>query len=340
VNLVQYEQLGVWIIYQITEVLLGGIQQAFQLKPQYRDYVWGGDRLRPGHSPTAEAWVIYEEDEIASGPLAGQTLADVTRQYGAEILGEAVMAKTGDRFPLLIKLLDCAEWLSLQVHPNDEQAFRLEGEGHFGKTEAWHILEAEPGAELLGGVKPGLTSLEVCDAIRSGKKLLDLMQHLQVQAGDSIFIPAGMIHALGPGILLYEIQQTSDITYRVYDWDRPASTGRKLHIEQSLQVANPGLTGKLVRPQSLADGEKRTLIDSNYFDLEIYEGEKNVLLQDTEYRSFHTLTVIAGQAAIQGAGWELSLARFESAVVPAAAGSYQVIPQGGTRLLLASVPAN
>lgn len=318
---------------------MGGIRQAFQLKPQYRDYVWGGDRLRPGHAPTAEAWVVYEGDEIASGPLAGATLAEVTRRYGPELLGQAVIAKTGQRFPLLIKLLDCAEWLSLQVHPDDEQAVRLEGAGHFGKTEAWHILEADPGAELLGGVKPGLSPREVREAIRAGKPLVDCMQRLQVESGDSLFIPAGMIHALGPGLLLYEIQQTSDITYRVYDWDRPASAGRKLHIEQSLQVADPGLTGKLVRSQPLADGEKRLLMSSPYFNLEIYAGEKNALLQDTRERSFHALTVIAGQAEIQGQDWALRLSRFESAVVPAAAGSYQVTPQGSARLLLASAPA-
>ena len=317
---------------------MNSLQQAFQLKPQYRDYVWGGDRLRPGHSPTAEAWVVYEGDEIANGPLSGQTLAVLTHQYGAEILGERVLAKTGERFPLLIKLLDCAEWLSLQVHPNDEQAVRLEGAGHFGKTEAWHILEAKPGAELLGGIKPDSSSQEIREAIRAGKPLLDYMEHLQVQAGNSMFIPAGMIHALGPGLLLYEIQQTSDITYRVYDWDRPASAGRKLHIEQSLEVANTGLTGKLVPSQHLADGEKRTLITGKYFKLELFAGENNRLLQDTNQESFHALTVIKGRATVKGVGWELALERFESAVIPAAVGSYQIDPRSSTRMLLASVP--
>ena len=316
------------------------IQQAFQLTPQYRDYVWGGDRLRPGQDPTAEAWVVYEGDQIASGPLAGQTLAELTRRNGAELLGQPVVEKTGERFPLLIKLLDCAEWLSLQVHPNDEQAVRLEGKGHFGKTEAWHILEADPGAELLGGVKPGASPAEIRSAIQAGKPLVERMQHLQVQAGDLMFIPAGMIHALGPGLLLYEIQQTSDITYRVYDWDRPASAGRKLHIEQSLEVADPSLTAKLVRSQPVADGEKRSLIASRYFNLDLYAGEKNSLLQDTGRQSFHALTVIAGKAAILGDGWKVSLERFNSAVVPAAVGAYQISPQGPARLLLASVPGN
>lgn len=315
------------------------IRQAFQLIPQYREYVWGGDRLRPGHSPTAEAWVVYEGDEISNSSLAGMTLAEATRRFGAELLGQRVLERTGRRFPLLIKLLDCAEWLSLQVHPNDEQAARLEGAGHFGKTEAWHILDADEGAELLGGLKPGLSASEVREAIRAGKPLVDCMQRLPVQAGDSIFIPAGMIHALGPGLLLYEIQQTSDITYRVYDWDRPASAGRQLHVEQSLQVADPALTGKLIPPQPLADGEKRQLIASPYFNLALYEGDKNSLLADTGQASFHTVTVIAGRATIQGDGWELALDRFQSAVVPAMVGAYRITPAGKTRALLASVEA-
>jgi mannose-6-phosphate isomerase len=315
------------------------IRQAFQLIPQYREYVWGGDRLRPGHSPTAEAWVVYEGDEITNGSLAGMTLAEATRQYGAGLLGRRVLERTGRRFPLLIKLLDCAEWLSLQVHPNDEQAAHLEGAGHFGKTEAWHILDADEGAELLGGLKPGQSASEVREAIRAGQPLVDCMQRLPVQAGDSIFIPAGMIHALGPGILLYEIQQTSDITYRVYDWDRPASAGRQLHVEQSLQVADPALTGKLIPPQPLADGEKQTLITSPYFNLALYEGDKNSLLADTGQESFHAVTVIAGRATIQGDGWELALERFQSAVVPALVGAYRITPAGKTRALLASVEA-
>lgn len=316
---------------------MSAIRQAFRLTPQYRDYVWGGARLRPGQAPTAEAWVVYEGNQIAGGPLDGQTLAQATREHGAELLGRQALEKTGERFPLLIKLLDCAEWLSLQVHPNDEQAARLEGPGHFGKTEAWHILEAEQGAELLGGLKPGCSPEQMREAIQAGKPLVDCMHRLQVKAGDSLFIPAGMIHALGPGLLLYEIQQTSDITYRVYDWDRPASAGRKLHIEQSLQVADPGLTGKLVPGQPLRDGEKRTLITSPYFRLALFAGELNGLLEDTGRQSFHAVTVIEGRASLQGEGWELGLERFESALVPAAVGQYQITPSGATRALLASV---
>jgi mannose-6-phosphate isomerase len=118
----------------------------FKLTPTYRDYVWGGKRLRPEAEITAEAWVVYEEDRVADGPYVGKTLAEVAELEGEALLGRKAVALTGKRFPLLIKLLDCAAWLSLQVHPNDEQAERLEGPGFFGKTEAWYVIEAEKGS--------------------------------------------------------------------------------------------------------------------------------------------------------------------------------------------------
>ena len=117
-----------------------------QLVPEYRDYVWGGQRLRPG-TLTAEAWVVYENDRIANGPLAGKTLGEAAQELGADLLGENPVKRTGTRFPVLIKLLDCNEWLSVQVHPNDEQAAQMEGPDQFGKTEAWYILEAQADAK-------------------------------------------------------------------------------------------------------------------------------------------------------------------------------------------------
>ena len=125
-----------------------------KLTPAYRDYVWGGDRLRPGHTPTAESWVVWEGDVIESGPLAGKTLGEAAQEYGEALLGEKTISRTGTRFPLLIKLLDCAQWLSLQVHPNDQLAVELEGQGQFGKTEAWHVVAAHPAAGDRGRDRP------------------------------------------------------------------------------------------------------------------------------------------------------------------------------------------
>ncbi len=312
------------------------MRQAFSLTPEYRDYVWGGNRLRPGHSPVAEAWIVYEHDRIASGLLAGRTLAEAATTYREALLGRRAVQRTGTRFPLLIKLLDCAQWLSLQVHPNDEQAVRMEGVGQFGKTEAWHILEAQPNAEILCGLRPGVTHEALAQAVRNGT-LVDQMQHLSLQNGDSILISPGMIHAIGPGILLYEIQQTSDITYRVFDWNRPAAEGRKLHIEQSLAVADVNARGQ-VRPQpQLGDGDQRELVTCSYFTLQLLTGQSNSIALDTGGESFHALTLIQGQAQIEGANWGLHLDRFGTVVIPAACGSYRVQPRGSFRALKASV---
>ena len=312
------------------------LRQAFSLTPEYRDYVWGGDRLKPGHAPIAEAWVVYEQDRIASGPLAGRTLAEAAVAYGEVLLGRRAVQRTGTRFPLLIKLLDCAAWLSLQVHPNDEQAMRLEGAGQFGKTEAWHILDAQPDAQILCGLRPGVTRDTLVQAVHSGT-LLDWMQRLSIQAGDTIFISPGMIHALGPGILLYEVQQTSDITYRVFDWNRPAAQGRKLHIEQSLAVADVNARGQVLPQSQLANGDQRELVACPYFTLQALAGQSNSITLDTGGESFHALTLIEGRAQVEGANWGLELDRFGTVVIPAACGSYRVQPRGPFRALKASV---
>ena len=298
------------------------MKTAFKLQPEYRDYVWGGQSLRPGQL-TAETWIVFEGDRIASGPHAGLTLAEAAAQDPAGLLGRAPTARTGARFPLLIKLLDCAQWLSIQVHPNDEQAVRLEGAGQFGKTEAWHFLKTEPGAEVLAGLRPGVTPEELALAIHAGKALLDTSQHLKVHCGDTLFIPAGMLHALGPGMLLYEVQQTSDITYRVYDWDRPASAGRPLHIAQSLVVTNPAQIGQIIAPPELKDGECHPLIRCPYFTLAAIHSDRQPVDLDPAGESFHVLTVIEGRARIEGAGWQEELAPLETALVPAGAGPYR-----------------
>jgi mannose-6-phosphate isomerase len=252
-------------------------------------------------------------------------------------LGRCPLEATGRRFPLLIKLLDCAEWLSLQVHPSDEQAQALEGRGQFGKTEAWHILEAAPGAKLIAGLRPGLDAAAVGAAIRSQRVLADSLHHA-VQPGDTLLIPPGVIHALGPGLLLYEIQQSSDITYRVYDWDRPVSEARPLHIEKSLQVVDPAAQ---VRVQPLAGGAPgfTRLAQCAYFTLESLRLDGQPAALSPDGISFHALTVIEGRVEVAAEGGPACrLERLESLLVPAACAGYTLTAQGAARLLLASAP--
>lgn len=308
-----------------------------QLIPEYRDYVWGGQRLRPG-TLTAEAWVVYENDRIVNGPLAGQTLGEAAQVLGAALLGENPLRRTGTRFPVLIKLLDCHEWLSVQVHPNDEQAVQMEGPDQFGKTEAWYILEAQDGAQLVAGVRAGTTAGVLAQSIRDGT-IADHLEYHAIHADDTIFMPAGTVHALGPGSLVYEVQETSDLTYRIYDWGRPQRAGRRLHIEQSIAVANPQATGLVQPPVDLQPADQKQLVQCPYFTLEVLTAQTAPLTLDTRGQSFHAITLIAGQGAIECGAERVTLNQLETVLVAASAGSYQLRPIGpqGLRALKASV---
>ena len=307
-----------------------------RLTPEYRDYVWGGDRLRPGHNPTAEAWVVWENDRIETGALAGKTLGEAAAEFGSALLGEKVVARTGIRFPLLVKILDCAQWLSLQVHPNDEQAIQLEGPGQFGKTEAWHVLEAQPDSKLIAGLKSGTDSTEIVDAIRNGI-ITEYAQYVAVSQGDTIFMPAGTLHALGPGLLIYEVQQTSDWTYRVYDWGRPQTETRRLHIEKSIQVIRPGFSAPIISMPACGDGTQDVLVQCEYFTLELLAASLQSIELDTRRETFHAVTVIEGKARLQARDEHVELEKFQTALVPASLGKYQFQPLENCRALKSSV---
>ncbi len=309
----------------------------FQLTPEYRDYVWGGDLLRPGIVPTAEAWVVYAEDLVASGPYRGRKLADLAKELGADLLGQRAVDTTGERFPLLVKFLDSAQWLSLQVHPNDQQAVALEGPGYFGKTEAWYVLQAKPGAQLIAGLIPGTDRSEMEEAIRNGQ-IAEYSQYLDVHPGDTLFIAPGTVHALGPGLLIYEIQQTSDLTYRVFDWGRPQTPTRKLHIEESIQVANPAALAKAAPEVELPDGGRQVVVQCPYFTLESMKAQEESIELDTGCESFHAVTLIEGKARLVCGSEQLELEKFGTAIIPACAGRYRLIPgKEGFQALKASV---
>jgi mannose-6-phosphate isomerase len=278
--------------------------------------------LRPGAEITAEAWIVCAEDEIADGPYAGQTLNKIVELEGEALLGTKAVALTGNHFPLLIKLLDCARWLSLQVHPNDEQAKRLEGPDHFGKTEAWFVIEAEEGAQLINGFQQGVTWEDIKNAV--GKKdILKLVKRQYVQAGDTFFIRPGTIHSLGSGLLIYEVQQNSDITYRVYDWDRPMTGKRKLHIKESISVLNPDNQG-IVIPSNINNcilGRKK-LVSCDYFSLELIAGHSGSVHIDIKGESFSALTVLNDPITVHGIGWSFELHSLETLLIPAICSEY------------------
>lgn len=316
-------------------------QRLFALEPQYRERVWGGQRLKACDPPIGEAWVAFGESRVRGGAHAGRTLAELAAEHGASLLGETVAARHGPRFPLLVKLLDCADWLSVQVHPDDEQAARLVGPDASGKTEAWHFLEAEPGATIYAGTKPGTTREALEAAIRGGG-ILEVAQRLGVRASETYLLPAGTLHSLGPGLLLYEVQQASDTTYRVYDWDRPAQAGRELHVEESIAVTDPRKTAVLSPPPALEATSRAKVIDCPYFELEVLRVAGASLKADTAGETFHVLTVASGAAEVACGAETVRLGRHETALVAGHAGRYEISSGGGgeaAELLRAAVPA-
>jgi mannose-6-phosphate isomerase len=312
--------------------------ELLQVVPEYHHRVWGGQQLKPDlQKPYGEAWLVFERNKIKSGRFAGQTLEEVARVLGAELLGARAVERTGTRFPLLIKILDCADWLSVQVHPNDEQAVKLEGAGQFGKTEAWHVLDAVPGAELIAGVKPGTDTVMLEQAIRDGSILSVSEKHV-VETGATVMMPAGTLHALGPGFLIYEVQQTSDTTYRVWDWNRPASAGRALHLEQSVAVTNPNLTGQINHNIMQAQNDVETRASCEYFELEEIRGTDMNIVSNTENSSFHAITVTKGRAEVILGDARVTLGKFETVIVPANALEYRIEPLEPFIALRSSVP--
>ncbi len=309
----------------------------FRMQVERKERVWGGTRLGSHDPPYGEAWIVCDQNAIATGPLAGKSLAAAVQQHPAEILGQPVFESEGAVFPLLIKLLDPADWLSIQVHPDDALAAEIEGDGFRGKTEAWYVLEAEPGAELIAGVRPGPAGDEVFNAIRDGSLDL-LLERQRVRAGDALLVEAGLIHALGPGIFIYEVQQSSDLTYRVSDWGRPVSAGRDLHIEQSVRAAKPKLRPRFAPMVKREPNGSFPILSSPYFVLELVDSDGVSIERNTSGRSFEAVTVIDGTAELVSNGHRLDLERYDSAVVPAGTGIYQFSGRAPFRALVSSVP--
>ena len=303
--------------------------------PLEKERVWGGSRLRPPRTlPIGELWVAGPWLAVAAGPHAGRTLEELAADLGERLVGAASPAGEGPRFPLLVKFLDPAAWLSIQVHPDDATARRLEGPGAVGKTEAWYVLEAEPGAELLVGTRPGVTLDEVRAAIgrpaaTRGTAVADLMERTAVRPGDAFLIPAGTLHSVGPGVLLYELQQPSDLTYRVDDWGRPPTPGRSLHTAQAL--ASVAVGGPVRRPA----GDMARIVACPHFVLDDLDAPATL---DPAGRTLHVVAAVGAPVDLAGDGWSERLAPLEVVVVPAAAGPYDLQPERGGRALVASLP--
>ena len=307
------------------------LTKAISLLPEFREYVWGGQRLRPGQK-TAEAWIIYEGDVIESGPWAGLTLGEAAGRYPAELLGRVPLARTGQRFPLLIKLLDCADWLSVQVHPNDELAVKRGLGG--GKSELWYILEAEKGAEIITGFNKE-TDRESFLRHLDQKRLEEILNREIVSPGDAFYMPAGRIHALGPGILLAEIQQTSDTTYRIYDWDRVDGNGkaRELHTELALDAIDFGLHESYRSRYRSESNKPAALAHTPHFNTDIITLSQPVNRDYGILDSFVVHLCVEGSYRLETEESTEQVGKGEAVLIPATTTEARMVPSPGATVL-------
>ncbi len=326
-----------------------------QFKPVFRDYLWGGEKLarqlgKPaGPGRWAESWELVDHADaqsvVTGGPWDGWTLARLMKKHGPDIVGENVWQQINrpdipssllGRFPLLIKFLDAAEDLSVQVHPDNRLAAEL-NPPDLGKTEAWFVLSADPGAKIFAGLVEGTTREQLSQAVAEGRTG-ELLHTFEPSRGDCIFVPAGTVHAIGGGNLILEVQQASNTTWRLHDWNRVDREGRSrdLHIDAALRATDfsrgpvsPSIPVQVSQPgcEQLANGE--------YFSIRRWRLDDPVRIGGDG--RFHILVVTAGQVSVAGSMESGILGLGETRLLPAAAAA--VILQGGSNSELIEITA-
>ncbi|TWT32033.1 type I phosphomannose isomerase catalytic subunit [Blastopirellula retiformator] len=307
--------------------------------PKFRQYVWGGRRLGTqlgksidAEGVFAESWEVVDHGEdqsvVAHGLLQGKTMAELVSLYGDQLFGRHPVAP---QFPLLFKFLDANHDLSIQVHPDDKQGALLDPPD-LGKTEAWVIMDAEPGARMYVGLKEWVDRDALARATAENR-VVELMHTIEPQPGDCVFIPAQTVHALGKGLLVAEIQQSSNTTYRLFDWNRTDAAGnsRPLHIEQSLATIDFAKGPvPLQTPQAVAEGVER-LVECDKFVLDRMRlGQSRQIGGDER---FHIVSVLEGMVTVDHPAHPLQLNKGETFLLPAASVAVTLAPSGPATLL-------
>ena len=320
------------------------------VSPRLDGKPWGGQRLAefgfalPPGGPIGEALITAAEAGVAAGPLAGRTLGELALADPAGVCGARGLAVTGGRpvFPLLIKLIDAAANLSIQVHPDDASAARR-GPGLLGKTEAWVVLAAEPGAVIYAGFAPGTTPGIFAQTVRAERGgTAGLLRRLEARPGESFLLPAGTAHALGSGIVVYEVQQPSDITYRLDDWGRLDAAGnpREMHVEAGLAAVDPALVPEPIAPVALraAAGARELLAACRYFATERVTLPPGAFVRLETAETPQVMTCLSGEGTVSAAGGRADLGAGETVVVPAVAGWVDLLAASGCVVLRSWVP--
>lgn len=320
-----------------------------KFKPVYKDYIWGGrgfeklGKVLP-EGIVAESWEVSCHPDgvsiIANGRFEGLTLFDLVKRFPLEVIGNSVATKDLEKFPLLVKFIDANDNLSVQVHPDDAYAFTNEN-GEYGKNEMWYIVDAEPGAQLICDVLPGVTRETFAQAIKE-KRTNSCLKYIEVEPGDVIDIPAGLLHAIGKGILLAEVQQNSNTTYRVYDFDRVDKEGksRPLHVDKALQVIDFNSEGR--RDKFKGQLEKISdnlnvihMVANDYFVVERHDIDGSATYK-TKGERFYIYTIVEGVGQIKTASGNYPVKKGESVLIPAVMTEYTI--EGKLQAIRCCVP--
>lgn len=317
----------------------------FLFEPNLHSVVWGGNQLRPykGLEPTdepiGESWEVSAVPTsisiISNGEYQGRDLISLIDEDPEAILGKTVNEKYQGKLPLLVKFIDAKRDLSIQVHPNDEMAMREHGK--MGKSEMWYIIKADEGAHLYAGFQKEITPEEYQQRIADGTITEVLADH-KVKAGDVFYLPAGRVHAICGGIMLAEVQQSSDVTYRIYDYNRPGMDGkpRELHTELAAKALDYHVEENYRTEYNDNTNKAVQIIDSPYFDVRVMEISKSFHRDLRKYDSFIISMCLEGDCKlkIRETGDEIQLKQGYSTLIPATIADYDVIPQNGIIRLL------
>lgn len=317
-----------------------------KFRPVLKDKIWGGNKLKTSlgidFAPLpncGEAWVVSGVEDnptiVANGFLQGNELNELVEIYMGDLTGDDIYNRFGNEFPILVKFIDAADYLSIQVHPDDELAEKR-GLGN-GKSEMWYIIDADKDAELITGFRND-TPMDTYISYVKDNRLPELLNKEKVSAGDVFYLPAGRVHALGPGILLAEIQQTSDTTYRIYDWNRKDASGksRQLHITEALEAIDFKSHDDYKSIYRERKNGSANLVTSPYFTTNLISLDKALAKNYEEIDSFVIYICVEGQITLVHDGSEekqVSLSKGEAVLIPAVIDRVDLIPSKPSKLL-------
>ncbi len=315
-----------------------------KFQPVLKQTLWGGDKIIPfkhlseSLPDVGESWEISavegSESVVANGADRGLTLPEMVRKYREELVGESNYSRFGDKFPLLIKFIDAKLDLSIQVHPGDDLARKRHNS--FGKNEMWYVMAADPGAKLISGFNREITQKEYKERVQNGT-FAEVVQTCDVHPGDVFYVPAGRVHGIGAGTFVAEIQQTSDITYRIFDYNRRDSEGkaRQLHISQAMDAINFGDVQDDFRTiYEQAQNEPVEIVASPYFTTSLYDMTEQITCDYSELDSFVIFICVEGSCLIIDDGMnELTLQAGETILLPAAIQEVTIVPRDKVKIL-------